>query len=63
MPADTAEASGALLLEDGAAILEEGSGWFTRQDDRTFVMGLNYPLFLYEREGSLSGRTGDAVAP
>ena len=57
MPADTAEASGALLLEDGAAILEEGVGWFTRQDDRTFVMGLNYPLFLYETDGSLSGRT------
>ena len=57
MPADTAEASGALLLEDGGAILEEGVGWFTRQDDRTFVMGLNYPLFLYETDGSLSGRT------
>lgn len=57
MPLDTADASGALLLESGAAILEEGSGWFTRQDDHTFVMGLNYPLFLYEEEGSLSGET------
>lgn len=55
MPLDTAEASGALVLENGAAILEEGSGWFTRQDDHTFVMGLNYPLFLYEEDGPLSG--------
>lgn len=57
MPLDTAEASGALVLENGAAILEEGSGWFTRQDDHTFVMGLNYPLFLYEEDGPLSGET------
>lgn len=56
MPLDTAEASGALLLENGGAILEEGTGWFTRQDDHTFVMGLNYPLFLYETDGSLSGQ-------
>lgn len=56
MPADTAEASGALILESGGAILEEGSGWFTRQDDHTFVMGLNYPLFLYETDGPLSGQ-------
>ncbi len=58
MPADTADASGALVLENGGAILEEGSGWFTRQDDHTFVMGLNYPLFLYEEwDGPLSGET------
>lgn len=58
MPADTADASGALVLENGGVILEEGSGWFTRQDDHTFVMGLNYPLFLYEEwDGSLSGET------
>lgn len=58
MPADTADASGALILQDGAAILEEGSGWFTRQDDHTFVMGLNYPLFLYEEGDSpLSGQS------
>lgn len=58
LPADTADASGALVLESGAAILEEGSGWFTRQDDHTFVMGLNYPLFLYEEPGAtLSGET------
>ncbi len=58
MPADTSDASGALVLENGGAILEEGSGWFTRQDDHTFVMGLNYPLFLYEEwDGPLSGET------
>ncbi|MBM6899208.1 DUF4179 domain-containing protein [Gemmiger formicilis] len=58
MPADTADASGALVLENGGVILEEGSGWFTRQDDHTFVMGLNYPLFLYEEwDGPLSGET------
>lgn len=58
MPADTADASGALVLENGGAILEEGSGWFTRQDDHTFVMGLNYPLFPYEEwDGPLSGET------
>lgn len=58
MPADTAEASGALIRENGGTILEEGSGWFTRQDDHTFVLGLNYPLFLYEEEGDpLSGET------
>ena len=58
MPADTAEASGVLILENGGTILEEGSGWFTRQDDHTFVLGLNYPLFLYEEEGDpLSGET------
>ncbi len=49
---------GALIRENGGTILEEGSGWFTRQDDRTFVLGLNYPLFLYEEEGDpLSGET------
>ena len=58
LPDNTAEASGALIRENGGAILEEGSGWFTRQDDHTFVMGLNYPLFLYEEEGTpLSGET------
>ena len=58
MPADTADASGALVLENGAAISQEGVGWFTRQDDRTFVMGLNYPLFLYETDGaSLTGKS------
>lgn len=58
LPDNTAEASGALIRENGGAILEEGSGWFSRQDDRTFVMGLNYPLFLYEEEGApLSGET------
>lgn len=58
MPADTAEASGALIRENGGTILEEGSGWFTRQDDHTFVLGLNYPLFLYEEEGDpLCGET------
>lgn len=58
MPADTSDASGALVLENGGVILEEGSGWFTRQDDHTFVMGLNYPLFLYEEwDGPLSGET------
>ncbi|EFB76248.1 DUF4179 domain-containing protein [Subdoligranulum variabile] len=57
MPLDTAEASGVLILENGGTILEEGTGWFTRQDDHTFVMGLNYPMFLYETEGSLSGQS------
>lgn len=58
MPDNTADASGALILENGAAILEEGSGWFTRQDDHTFVMGLNYPLFLHEEpDNPLSGQT------
>ena len=46
MPADTRDASGTLVLQDGSAIMQEGVGWFTRQDDQTFVMGLNYPLFL-----------------
>lgn len=46
MPADTRDASGTLVLQDGSTIMQEGSGWFTRQDDQTFVMGLNYPLFL-----------------
>lgn len=55
MPLDPADASGALVLENGAAISQEGVGWFTRQDERTFVMGLNYPMFLYEEDRSLSG--------
>ena len=46
MPADVRDASGTLVLQDGSTIMQEGSGWFTRQDDQTFVMGLNYPLFL-----------------
>lgn len=57
MPLDTAEASGVLILENGGTILEEGTGWFTRQDDHTFVMGLNYPMFLYETDGSMSGQS------
>lgn len=56
MPADAADASGALILQDGGVLSQEGVGWFTRQDDHTFVMGLNYPLFLYEEwDGPLSG--------
>ena len=58
MPADTADASGALVLDSGGVLSQEGVGWFTRQDDHTFVMGLNYPLFLYEEEdSSLSGQS------
>ena len=58
MPADTAEASGALILASGGVLSQEGVGWFTRQDDHTFVMGLNYPLFLYEEgDGSLTGQS------
>lgn len=57
MPLDTADASGALILENGGVLSQEGTGWFARQDDHTFVMGLNYPLFLDETEGSLSGET------
>ena len=57
MPLDPADASGALVLNSGAVISQEGTGWFTRQDDHTFVMGLNYPLFLYETDGPLSGET------
>ena len=63
MPLDTADASGALVLENGAAISQEGVGWFTRQDERTFVMGLNYPMFLYEEDRSLSGEQVTLQAP
>ena len=48
MPADTRDASGTLVLGNGGAIMQEGQGWFTRRPDGSFVMGLNYPLFLDE---------------
>lgn len=57
MPLDTADASGALIGEQGMVITQEGQGWFSRQDDHTFVMGLNYPMFLYETDGPMSGQS------
>lgn len=58
MPADTRDASGTLVLGDGGAIMQEGQGWFTRQPDGSFVMGLNYPLFLDEwTPEELTGQT------
>lgn len=57
MPLDAADASGVLIGEQGMAITQEGQGWFTRQDDHTFVMGLNYPMFLYETDGPMSGQS------
>lgn len=58
MPADTRDASGTLVLGDGSAIMQEGQGWFTRQPDGSFVMGLNYPLFLDEwTPEELTGQT------
>ena len=57
MPLDTADASGALILENGGVLSQEGMGWFARQDDHTFVMGLNYPMFLYETDGPMSGQS------
>lgn len=60
MPADVRDASGTLVLQDGSAIMQEGVGWFTRQDDQTFVMGLNYPLFL-DRARTPEQLTGQTV--
>lgn len=57
MPLDTADASGALIGEQGMVITQEGQGWFSRQDDHSFVMGLNYPMFLYETDGPMSGQS------
>lgn len=57
MPLDAADASGALILENGGVLSQEGMGWFARQDDHTFVMGLNYPMFLYETDGPVSGQS------
>ena len=58
MPADTRDASGTLVLGGGGAIMQEGQGWFTRQPDGSFVMGLNYPLFLDEwTPEELTGQT------
>ena len=58
MPADTRDASGTLVLGDGSAIMQEGQGWFTRRPDGSFVMGLNYPLFLDEwTPEELTGQT------
>ena len=58
MPADTRDASGTLVLGDGGTIMQEGQGWFTRQPDGSFVMGLNYPLFLDEwTPEELTGQT------
>lgn len=57
MPLDTADASGALIGEQGMVITQEGQGWFSQQDDHTFVMGLNYPMFLYETDGPMSGQS------
>lgn len=58
LPADVRDASGTLVLEDGGAIQQEGQGQFARQDARTFVMGLNYPLFLDGRTPEqLTGQT------
>ena len=58
MPADVRDASGTLVLGDGGAIMQEGQGWFTRRPDGSFVMGLNYPLFLDEwTPEELTGQT------
>lgn len=58
LPADTRDASGTLVLADGSAIMQEGQGWFARQPDGSFVMGLNYPLFLDEwTPEELTGQT------
>ena len=58
MPADTRDASGTLVLGDGSAIMQEGQGWFARRPDGSFVMGLNYPLFLDEwTPEELTGQT------
>lgn len=58
MPADVRDASGTLVLGNGGAIMQEGQGWFTRRPDGSFVMGLNYPLFLDEwTPEELTGQT------
>lgn len=53
---DDREGYGDLVLADGSLMGPEGSIEFTKQDDRTFVLGLNYPVFLREDPTALAGQ-------
>lgn len=53
---DDREGYGDLVLADGSLMGPEGSTAFTKQDDRTFVLQLSYPVFLRQDPASLAGQ-------
>lgn len=53
---DDREGYGDLVLADGSLLGPEGSLAFTRQDERTFVLQLNYPVFLQPDPAALAGQ-------
>ena len=53
---DDREGYGDLVLADGSLLGPEGSLAFTRQDEKTFVLQLNYPVFLQPDPAALAGQ-------